>query len=155
MEKFSFAADSIDQDRIPQFLLSDGNKMPCIGYGTFGSDHVEPGVIAENAPAYENEKEIGVALKEVFETGLLRREDLFIISKLPNNRHNERDVLAACAETLRDLQVDYLDLYLIHWPFPNYHTPGCDTHQRDPNPRPIYEEESLMVWRQMEKLVEM
>ena len=82
MEKFSFAADSIDQDRIPQFLLSDGNKMPCIGYGTFGSDHVEPGVIAENvkvalslgyrlldcAPAYENEKEIGVALKEVFET---------------------------------------------------------------------------------------
>ena len=113
MEKFSFAADSIDQDRIPQFLLSDGNKMPCIGYGTFGSDHVEPGVIAENvkvalslgyrlldcAPAYENEKEIGVALKEVFETGLLRREDLFIISKLPNNRHNERDVLAACAET--------------------------------------------------------
>ena len=48
MEKFSFAADSIDQDRIPQFLLSDGNKMPCIGYGTFGSDHVEPGVIAEN-----------------------------------------------------------------------------------------------------------
>ena len=169
MEKFSFAADSIDQDRIPQFLLSDGNKMPCIGYGTFGSDHVEPGVIAENvkvalslgyrlldcAPAYENEKEIGVALKEVFETGLLRREDLFIISKLPNNRHNERDVRAACAETLRYLQVNYLDLYLIHWPFPNYHTPGCDTHQRDPNARPFFEEEYLMVWRQMEKLVEM
>ena len=87
-----------------------------------------------------DEKEIGVALKEVFETGLLRREDLFIISKLPNNRHNERDVLAACAETLRDLQVDYLDLYLIHWPFPNYHTPGCDTHQRDPNARPFFEE---------------
>ena len=51
--------------------------------------------------------------------------------------------------------LEYLDLYLIHWPFPNYHTPGCDTHQRDPNARPFFEEEYLMVWRQMEKLVEM
>ena len=56
---------------------------------------------------------------------------------------------------LKHVQVDYLDLYLIHWPFPNYHTPGCDTHQRDPNARPFFEEEYLMVWRQMEKLVEM
>lgn len=169
MKQFALSNDAIDINAIPKYTLSNGIQIPCIGYGTFGSDHVTPKDIAENmktalsygyrlidcAPAYENEKEIGEALNDVFKSGEIKRDELFVVSKLGNNRHKERDVIVACTETLREMQLDYLDLYLVHWPFPNWHKPGCDSSERDPSARPFFEKEYLMVWRQMEKLVEL
>jgi diketogulonate reductase-like aldo/keto reductase len=56
---------------------------------------------------------------------------------------------------LKNLQLDYLDLYLIHWPFPNFHAPGCDVTSRSPDARPYIHENYVKTWRRMEKLVEM
>jgi alcohol dehydrogenase (NADP+) len=67
----------------------------------------------------------------------------------------KQDVIPACEKSLRDLQLDYLDLYLIHWPFPNYHAPGVDVSSRDPNAKPYIHENYMKTWRQLEKLVEM
>lgn len=154
---------------VPKVLLNDGTYMPTIGFGTFGSDHVTDVDVGKAmqialqlgyrqldcARAYRNEAAIGEALQEVFESGLLRREDLHITSKVWNDRHKEGEILVSCAETLRDLKVDYLDLYLVHWPFPNSHTPGCDINARDPHSRPFFAEDFMMVWRQMERLVDL
>ena len=56
--------------------------------------------------------------------------------------------------SMKDLRVSYLDLYLVHWPFPNYHAPGCDGDSRNPDSRPFSVTEFLNTWRQCEALVE-
>jgi alcohol dehydrogenase (NADP+) len=80
---------------------------------------------------------------------------LWITSKLWNDKHAEQDVIPACQQTLKDLQLEYLDLYLIHWPFPNHHAPGVGVNSRDPYAVPYIHENYMKTWRQMEKLVEM
>jgi alcohol dehydrogenase (NADP+) len=92
-------------------------------------------------------------LSEAVNGGLPRRE-LFILSKLWNDMHKPDDVAKACRKTLRDLKLDYLDCYLVHWPFPNYHPPGCDADTRNPNSRPYIHEAFMETWRAMEKLVD-
>ena len=69
--------------------------------------------------------------------------------------HGEGDVLISCAQTLKDLKLDYLDLLLVHWPFPNHHEPGVDAESRSPNAKPYIHENYMKTWRQMERLVEM
>ncbi|MDR2629307.1 MAG: aldo/keto reductase [Spirochaetaceae bacterium] len=167
--QFELAADRIEQAAIPKYTLNNNTVMPCIGYGTFGSDHVTPKDVAESvktavslgyrqldcARAYGNEKEIGAAINEILASRLIKREELHITSKIWNDRHKEGEVLISCAETLRDLKLNYLDLYLIHWPFPNHHGPGCDDNERDPNAKPFNADRYLMVWHQMERLVDL
>jgi diketogulonate reductase-like aldo/keto reductase len=105
------------------------------------------------AAVYANEHCIGQALRTIQEHGIAR-EDLWITSKLWNDMHAEEDVIRSCRQSLADLQLDYLDLFLIHWPFPNYHPPKCDVTARCPNAKPYIHADFMKTWRQLEKLVE-
>jgi alcohol dehydrogenase (NADP+) len=159
-------AQRIDPGAVPQRRLWTGATMPAIGLGTFGSDHVSAAEVAEAvegaasfgyrhfdcAAVYGNEKEIGTALAEI-QRGGIRREDLWITSKLWNDRHD--DVIASCRQSLADLGLRYLDLYLVHWPFPNFHPPGCDVLSRSESARPYIHENYMRTWRQMEELADM
>jgi alcohol dehydrogenase (NADP+) len=69
--------------------------------------------------------------------------------------HGKGDVLLSCAKSLKDLKLDYLNLYLVHWPFPNSHAPGVSVDSRDPHAKPYIHENYMKTWRQMERLVEM
>ena len=107
--------------------FSNGDAVPQFGLGTWLSkpnevyDAVIEAVKAgyrhiDCAYIYKNEKEIGSALKFAFETGLVKREELFITSKLWNSFHQPGAVEEAMKKSLEDLQLEYLDLYLMHWP---------------------------------------
>jgi len=74
------------------------------------------------AAIYGNEKEIGEAFQELFKEGIVKREDLWITSKLWNTDHDADNVRKACEKTIADLQCDYLDLYLVHFPLAFEHT---------------------------------
>ena len=169
MLPFKIAEDSVDPNAVPRIKLDNQSEIPVVGLGTFGSVHATHDVIAEAvkgaisvgyrhidcAAVYGNEKEIGVALQEVFNSGLVKREEMWITSKLWNDKHAESDVISACRESLKDLRLDYLDLYLVHWPFPNFHPQGCDVTTRSGNAKPYVHENFIKTWRQMEKLVEL
>lgn len=158
-------AEQIDPARIPQRRLPDGALMPAIGLGTFGSDNYTAAQVADAvrgaahagyrhfdcAAVYSNESEVGDALQDVIADGV-SREELWITSKVWNDRHGDGEVIASCRQSLTDLKLDYLDLFLVHWPFPNSHGKGVDAHARDPNARPYLHDEFMRVWRQMEQL---
>ncbi len=159
---------AVPLDAIPKRRLSSGAVMPAVGLGTFGSDHVSAAEIAEAvkgaaaagyrhfdcASVYGNEAAIGAAFEEILRGGI-RREDLWITSKLWNDKHSEDDVIASCRQSLADLRLDYLDLYLVHWPFPNFHPPGCDVSSRSADAKPYIHENYMKTWRKMEELMEM
>jgi diketogulonate reductase-like aldo/keto reductase len=161
------SSNSIDPASVPQRTLATGASMPAIGLGTFGSDHVAPAQVAEAvrgaaacgyrhfdcASVYGNEAEVGAALEEVTSSGV-RREDLWITSKLWNDKHAENDVIASCRQSLADLRLTYLDLYLVHWPFPNFHPPGCDVTARSADAQSYIHENYMTTWRAMESLVD-
>jgi alcohol dehydrogenase (NADP+) len=84
----------------------------------------------------------------------LPRDELWITSKLWNDKHDPPLVAPALERTLRDLRLDHLDLYLIHWPFPNTHQPGVDVGSRDSNAQPYRHERYMATWAELEKLVE-
>ena len=90
--------------------------------------------------------------KDAFDEGVVERKDLFIMTKVWNDMH--RRVEEACDKSIRDLQCDYVDMYYIHWPFPNYHAPGCDVDSRNPDSKPFSVEEFMDTYRQCEALVE-
>lgn len=108
-------------------VFKNNDTVPMVGLGTWKSepgdvyqaviDAVEAGYRhIDCAPIYGNEREIGLALDHLFSAGTVHRHELFITSKLWNNAHRADQVLPALKSTLNDLQLDYLDLYLIHWP---------------------------------------
>src|SRR5438309_1411457 len=107
------AEDGVDPALVPKRTLYTGAVMPAIGLGTFGSDHLSPEEIAEAvrgavsvgyrhldcASVYGNEDRIGTALAEIFHGGM-RRDELWITSKLWNDKHSESDVIPSCEKSL-------------------------------------------------------
>ncbi len=156
----------VDTNKVPKVTLYNGSQIPVIGLGTFGSDNYDANTIAEAvktaikmgyrhidcASVYGNEKEIGVVLSELISQGVVKREELWITSKVWNNMHNQ--VIESCKQTLEDLQLDYLDLYLVHWPFPNFPPPKCDVTMRQDDAVPYIHKNYMKTWAQMESLVE-
>lgn len=152
---------------VPVRKLNTGRTMPAVGLGTFGSDKYTPAQISEAidgavragyrmldcASVYQNEDKIGEVLSALFAEGVVKREDLFITSKVWNDQH--REVKAACQKSLSDLKLSYIDLYFVHWPFPNYHAPGCDGDSRNPDSKPFSVDEFMDTWRQCEELYDL
>ena len=115
----------------PTITLRGGMLMPLLGFGTWGGkDDAELVAAAvrtavaqhgyrsiDCAKVYKNEAEIGSVLAELIASGAVTRDELFITSKVWNTNHAAEHVRAACHRTLRHLQVEQLDLYLVHWPF--------------------------------------
>lgn len=157
--------ESINPELVPKKSLSSGDQIPVVGLGTFSSDNYSADQIAQAAKTaisngyrhldcasvYQNEKEIGAVLQELLTSGTVKREELWVTSKVWNDMHDQ--VEASCRRSLNDLKLDYLDLYLVHWPFPNHHPPGCDIDSRMPDAVPYIHENYMKTWRQMEELV--
>lgn len=160
---------TVDPRTVPSVTLATGQQIPCIGMGTFGSDKFTPAQVSaavagairagyrlfDCASVYGNEDLIGEVFEQAINEGTVSREELIITSKVWNDMHGRGDVLLSCAKSLRDLRLDYLDFYFVHWPFPNYHAPFCDGDSRNPDSRPFSAEEFISTWRQMERLYDM
>lgn len=101
---------------------------------------------------YGNEKEIGDVFASAFADGIVRREDVTVMSKVWNDCHGEGRIAESCKQSLSDLGLEYLDVYFMHWPFPNYHARGCGGDSHNLDSRPFFAEEFSKAWRQMEEL---
>nr|WP_294495480.1 aldo/keto reductase [uncultured Mediterraneibacter sp.] len=151
---------------VPKKKLYTGEEIPCIGMGTFGSDRFTPDQVSDAvagaircgyrmfdcAACYGNEDQIGEVFKAAFDEGVVERKELYIMTKVWNDMHER--VEESCRKSIADLQCDFIDLFFIHWPFPNYHAPGCDVDSRNPNSKPFSVEEFMNTYRQCESLVE-
>ncbi len=159
----------IDPNKVPKRTLYTGVQMPAVGMGTFGKNNASPKAVAEAvlggihvgyrsfdcASYYGNEDTIGEAFEQAVREGSVKRDELFIASKLWNDMHGDGDVLLSCAQTLKDLRLDYLDLYYIHWPFPNDLLKGGTPGKINSANKPFSVERFMRTWHQMERLVDM
>jgi len=148
------------------FALTDGaGAMPATGFGTLIRDPIAAKRAIKAALAagfrhldcaelYGNEDVVGVALKESIAAGTVRRDQVFVTTKLWNTNHRPDRVGPALEASLRRLQLDWLDCYLIHTPFA--FPAGDDHHPRDADGRPQYDTGVTLeqTWRAMERLVD-
>lgn len=155
-----------DALRDQRFALNHGaGEMPAVGFGTLFRDlAVTTQAVKEAlhagfrhfdcAERYRNEEQVGIALQEVMASGSIRREDLFITTKLWNTNHRPERVQPAFEASCRRLQVDYIDCYLIHTPFA--FQPGENQDPRDEQGNVIYDSGVTLIetWRALERLVD-
>ncbi|DBA86335.1 hypothetical protein WJX79_004682 [Trebouxia sp. C0005] len=143
--------DSYSFVQLPYAKLQNGNYIPLIGLGTYKSQDIGGAVEAslragyrhiDCASHYGNEPLIGEAFTKILEEGVIKREQLFITSKLWNDDHEAHKVKPALEKTLKDLGLKYIDLFLVHWPFTDKNTKELE---------PPYKE----TWQAMEELVEL
>ncbi|XP_046671338.1 1,5-anhydro-D-fructose reductase-like isoform X2 [Homalodisca vitripennis] len=147
---------------IPTITLNNGRHMPAVGLGTWQMDdaQAEKAVLQaidlgyrhfDTAFIYHNEVAIGKAVRQKIREGVIKREDVFITSKLWCTSHSPEAVLRACHRSHRYLSLDYIDLYLVHWPF------GLKSKTEPLNPQVFDEFDSTSLeetWREMEKCVD-
>jgi alcohol dehydrogenase (NADP+) len=156
-------SNSLRERKLP--LRGATGTMPALGFGTLIPDATETRKATRTAldagfrhfdcaERYRNEEQVGEAIREAVQAGSVTREDLFITTKLWNNNHRPERVQPAFEASRARLQVDYIDLYLMHTPFA--FRPGDIQDPRDPDGNVIYDEGvSLMdTWKAMENLVD-
>src|ERR1700741_2972589 len=155
--------DNLRYTKIP--LPHGAGAIPALGFGTLipaPIDTIKATIAAleagfrqlDSAERYRNEKEVGEAIQKVFKEGKIKREDVFVATKLWNNNHRPERVKPAFEASLKRLQLDYVDLYLIHTPFA--FQPGDEQDPRDENGKVIYDEGVTLLdtWRALESLVD-
>jgi diketogulonate reductase-like aldo/keto reductase len=158
-------ASSEDLSRVTLALNNGSGAIPALGFGTSLSDRtktrdaVKAAVKVgfrhlDAAERYRNEAEVGAALKELFDDGTVRRDELFVTTKLWNNNHRPERVKSALQASLNRLGLDTVDLYLVHTPFA--FKPGDDQDPRDPHGAIIYDDGVTLeeTWAAMENLVD-
>jgi diketogulonate reductase-like aldo/keto reductase len=152
--------------RYTKMPLNNGtDKIPALGFGTLIPDPratkeatkaaLEVGFRQfDTAERYRNEEQVGEAMRGVFQEGKLKREEVFICSKLWNTNHRPERVRPAFEASLRRLQLDYVDLYCIHTPFA--FKPGDEQDPRDENGKVIYDVATTLTdtWKALESLVD-
>ncbi len=155
-----------DDLRYTKIALNHGSgAMPALGFGTLIPDPVatrnatkaalEAGFrLLDTAERYQTEKEVGEGMQEVFKGGKIKREDVFVITKLWNTHHRPQRVKPAFEASLKKLQLDFVDLYLIHTPFA--FQPGDDFDPRDANGNVINDQGVTLLdtWKALESLVD-
>lgn len=157
------ATDDLRETRMP--LNNGSGAIPALGFGTLIPDPVatklatkaalEAGFrLLDTAERYRTEKEVGEAMREVFEEGKVKREDVVVITKLWNTNHRPERVKPAFEASLKRLQLDVVDVYLIHTPFA--FQPGEEQDPRDKDGAVIYDKTVTLLdtWRAMERLVD-
>jgi len=155
--------DGLRYTKIP--LNNGADEIPALGFGTLIPDPrttkeatraaLEAGFRQfDTAERYRNEEQVGEAMREVFQEGKVKREEVFICCKLWNNNHRPERVRAAFEASLRRLQLDYVDLYCIHTPFA--FKPGDEQDPRDENGKVIYDVATTLTdtWKALESLVD-
>ena len=158
-------ASSEDLSRVTFALNNGSGAIPALGFGTSLSDRtktrdaVKAAVKVgfrhlDAAERYRNEADVGAALKELFADGTVRRDELFVTTKLWNNNHRPERVKSALQASLDRLGLDTVDLYLVHTPFA--FKPGDDQDPRDPDGAVIYDDGVTLeeTWAAMESLVD-
>jgi len=156
-------SDTLRYTKIP--LNNGSGAIPAVGFGTLIPDPVvtrqatkaalEAGFRhLDGAERYRNEEAVGDALQNVFEAGKIRREDVFVTTKLWNTNHRPERVRAAFDGSRRRLRLDTIDCYLIHTPFA--FQPGDNQDPRDASGRVIYDSgvTLLETWQALERLVD-
>ena len=146
-------------------LVHGARTIPAVGFGTLISNPVaarqaikvalEAGFRhLDCAELYRNEDVVGAAMHEAFEAGTVSREELFVTTKLWNNNHRPERVKLAFEASMRRLQLDYLDCYLIHTPFA--FQPGDEPYPTNEQGEPIYDSGVTLIetWHAMERLVD-
>ncbi|KAM7002571.1 aldose reductase-related protein 2 [Tautogolabrus adspersus] len=145
--------------------LNDGTRMPVLGLGTWKSHHlprtsvqgaVEAAIAAgyrhiDTAYNYGNEVEIGKALRSKMQQGIIKREDMFIVSKLWLTHYAQEDIPLCLNKSLNDLKLDYLDLYLIHFPV-GFKKMGDELFPKKDGQMLTSDIDYVDVWRGMEAL---
>jgi diketogulonate reductase-like aldo/keto reductase len=155
--------DTLRYTKIP--LNNGSGAIPAVGFGTLIPDPVATKQATKAAleagfrhfdcaERYRNEEAIGEAMQEVFEAGLIRREDVFVTTKLWNTNHRPERVKPAFDGSRRRLQIDIVDCYIIHTPFA--FQPGDEQDPRDEHGQVIYDSGVTLVetWRALERLVD-
>jgi diketogulonate reductase-like aldo/keto reductase len=155
--------DTLRYTRIP--LAHGSGAIPAVGFGTLIPDPVatkqatkialEVGFRSlDCAERYRNEEAVGDAMQEAFKAGTIRRQDVFVATKLWNTNHRPERVKPAFEASLRRLQLDYVDCYLIHTPFA--FQPGEEFHPTDERGQVIYDSGVTLIetWRALERLMD-
>jgi diketogulonate reductase-like aldo/keto reductase len=157
------ASDSLRHTRIP--LTHGSGAIPAVGFGTLIPDSLATKQATTTAlevgfrhldcaERYRNEAAVGDAMQAVFKAGMIRREDVFVTTKLWNTNHRPERVKPAYDASLGRLQLDYVDCYLIHTPFA--FRPGDDQDPRDERGQVIYDPGVTLIetWQALERLVD-
>jgi len=151
---------------VPTVKLNNGYNFPVIGLGTYDAgkkgeveqvvkDAIDVGYRhIDGAMMYQNEEEVGAAINAKIKEGVIKRDDIFVTSKLWNTYHKAELVQQALKKTLSDMQLEYLDLYLIHWPFA--FKEGGSLMPKDENDKYMLSDiDYVETWKAMEECVKL